>query len=178
MRVDGTLFFSWAYEHVDPCWDINASRSALIFILISGMFQRWSMLWKTFSLVLGVHGTSELFLTYNLFSIPPNLNQNDPIWPIYDLRHSANVPLANLIPMHISVYDESDYESPVDSQQLMAGEGIHALLAAHGVWFFDQRIGVGGIAWAEIIFYNSYNKSDVKSLLCCCLRKLIHANHC
>ena len=57
--------------------------------------------------------------------------------------------------MHISVYDESDYESPVDSQQLMAGEEIHALLAAHGVWFFDKRIGVGGIAWAEIIFLNS-----------------------
>ena len=52
---------------------------------------------------------------------------------MYDLRHSANMPLANLIPMHISVYDESDYESPVDSQQLMAGEEIHALLAAHGV---------------------------------------------
>ena len=63
----------------------------------------------------------------------PNLNQNDPIRPIYDLRHSANVPLANLIPMHISVYDESDYDTPVDSQQLMAGEDIHALLAAHGV---------------------------------------------
>ena len=55
---------------VDRCWDINASRSALIFILISGMLQRWSMLWKTFSrLVLGVHGTSELFLTYNLYGI-------------------------------------------------------------------------------------------------------------
>ena len=52
---------------------------------------------------------------------------------MYDLRHSANAPLAYLIPMHISVYDESDYESPIDSQQLMAGEEIHALLAAHGV---------------------------------------------
>ena len=48
-------------------------------------------------------------------------------------EHSANIPLANLIPMHISVYDENDYDSPVDSQQLMAGEEIHALLAAHGV---------------------------------------------
>ena len=48
-------------------------------------------------------------------------------------KHSANIPLANLIPMHISAYDENDYDSPIDSQQLMAGEEIHALLAAHGV---------------------------------------------
>ena len=48
-------------------------------------------------------------------------------------EHSASVPLANLIPVHISDYDESDYDSPIDSQQLMAGEEIQDLLAAHGV---------------------------------------------
>ena len=53
--------------------------------------------------------------------------------PEMTCEHSASVPLANLIPVHISDYDESDYDSPIDSQQLMAGEEIQDLLAAHGV---------------------------------------------